>query len=79
MNSLKNESTEIVFSSKWDVDDDSTVSTLSSCRLEEEESYTDFHSQHYILKRKNTARPRYRPYEDELCDLQSESGSARYH
>ena len=73
MNSLNNESTEIVLSPRWDADDAGTASTLSSCRLEEEESYSDFHTEHYTLKRKNTARPRDRPYEDELGDMQSES------
>ena len=73
MNSLNNESTEIVLSPRWDVDEAGTASTLSSCRLEEEESYSDFHTEHYTLKRKNTARPRYRPYEDELSVIQSES------
>lgn len=73
MNSLNNESTDIVLSPRWDVDEAGTASTLSSCRLEEEESYSDFHTEHYTLKRKNTARPRYRPYEDELSVMQSES------
>lgn len=73
MDSQNNESTEIVLSPKWDVDDDGTASTLSSCRLDEEESFSDFNVQHYTLKRKNTARPRYRPTEDYLCDVKRES------